>query len=180
MCQEPKLDLEDEVRARKIPGRSLFSGLAMLLVACSVSAGADLLAAPAPTAPPDAQELRSAPPVAPAATPLDRSGRKRVGKASFYAKKFAGKKMADGTIMHPESDNAASTTLPLGTTAKVTNLATGQSALITIRDRGPYAKGMIVDLSPSTARQIGISGVGKVELTPISFPQRDGSDHARR
>jgi len=151
----------------------------MLLVACSVSAGTDPLAPPAPTSPPDAQ-VRSAAPVAPAAKPLDRSGRKRVGKASFYAKKFAGKKMADGTIMNPDSDNAASTTLPLGTTAKVTNLATGQSALITIRDRGPYAQGMIVDLSPSTAQQIGISGVGKVELTPISFPQRDGSDHATR
>ncbi len=53
---------------------------------------------------------------------LDRSGRKRVGEASFYAEKFAGRKMADGAPMDPYGDNAASKTLPLGTTAKVTNL----------------------------------------------------------
>ncbi len=41
---------------------------------------------------------------------LDLTGRKRVGKASFYAKRFAGKKMADGTPMLPHSDNAASKT----------------------------------------------------------------------
>src|SRR5690349_11821640 len=44
---------------------------------------------------------------------LDRSGRRQVGKASFYAPKFAGRKMADGTPMDPHEDNAASKTLPL-------------------------------------------------------------------
>jgi rare lipoprotein A len=110
--------------------------------------------------------------------PLDRSGRKRVGKASFYAKRFAGKKMADGSLMQPHGDNAASKTLPLGTTAKVTNVETGQSAVVTIQDRGPYVKGRIVDLSPATAKQIGIDhadGVAKVEVTPIAVPLADGS-----
>src|SRR6478609_8168299 len=59
---------------------------------------------------------------APAARPLDRSGRRRAGKASWYGKSFAGKAMADGTPMDPASNNAASKTLPLGTLAKVTNL----------------------------------------------------------
>lgn len=105
---------------------------------------------------------------------LDRSGRKRVGKASFYSKKFAGKKMADGTPMQPQGNNAASKTLPLGTTAKVTNLETGQSAVVTIRDRGPYVKDRIVDLSPATAQKIGIDhkeGVAEVAVTPIDVPQ---------
>jgi rare lipoprotein A len=109
---------------------------------------------------------------------LDRSGRKRIGKASFYAKSFAGKTMADGTRMDPQGANAASRTLPLGTTARVTNLETGQSAIVTIQDRGPYAKRRIVDLSPSTAQKIGISkaqGVAMVEVAPISVPQLDGS-----
>ncbi len=104
---------------------------------------------------------------------LDRSGRTRVGTASFYGEKFNGKKMADGTKMDPNDDNAASTTLPLGTTAKVTNLKTGKSAIVTIQDRGPYVKGRIVDLSPSTAQEIGIArddGVAKVEVTPIAVP----------
>ena len=108
---------------------------------------------------------------------LDRSGRERVGKASFYGKKFAGRKMADGTKMDPHDDNAASKTLPLGTTAKVTNLETGKSAVVTIQDRGPYVKGRIVDLSPSTAQKIGIgrdNGVAKVEVAPITIPLPDG------
>jgi rare lipoprotein A len=109
--------------------------------------------------------------------PLDRSGNKRRGKASFYAQKFSGRKMADGTIMQPQSNNAASKTLPLGTTAKVTNLETGQSAVVTIRDRGPYIQGRIVDLSPSTAKEIGIdhkNGVARVEVAPIVVPLGDG------
>jgi rare lipoprotein A len=109
--------------------------------------------------------------------PLDRSGHKRRGKASFYAREFSGRKMADGTVMRPQSDNAASKTLPLGTTAKVTNLETGQSAVVTIRDRGPYIRGRIVDLSPSTAKDIGIdhkNGVAGVEVAPIAVPLPDG------
>ena len=109
--------------------------------------------------------------------PVDRSGKKRVGKASFYAPMFAGRKMADGTKMDPQDDNAASRTLPLGTTAKVTNLETGKSAIVTIQDRGPYVDGRIVDLSPSTAREIGIShrqGVARVEVSPIAVPLPNG------
>jgi rare lipoprotein A len=108
---------------------------------------------------------------------LDRSGGKRFGKASFYANSFAGRKMADGTIMDPQTNNAASRTLPLGTTAKVTNLETGKSAVVTIQDRGPYAGGRIVDLSPATAQKIGITrrdGIAKVEVAPIAVPMPDG------
>jgi rare lipoprotein A len=108
---------------------------------------------------------------------LDRSGRKRIGKASFYARQFAGKKMADGTIMHPSGDNAASKTLPLGTVAKVTNLETGRSAVVTIRDRGPYVPGRIVDLSPATANEIGLArntGVTRVAVSPIVVPLKNG------
>jgi rare lipoprotein A len=75
--------------------------------------------------------------------------------------------------MDPQGENAASRTLPLGTRALVTNLQTGQSALVTIRDRGPYVKGRIVDLSPATARLVGITpkeGLAKVAVTPIELP----------
>ncbi len=109
---------------------------------------------------------------------VDHSGRKQVGQASFYARKFAGRKMADGTRMDPTDDNAASKSLPLGTVAKVTNLETGQSAVVTIQDRGPYVPGRIVDLSPATAGQIGLTprdGIAPVEVAPISVPMPDGS-----
>jgi rare lipoprotein A len=108
---------------------------------------------------------------------VDLSAQPRVGKASFYAKMFAGRKMADGTPMDPEGDNAASRTLPLGTKALVTHLATGQSAMVTIRDRGPYVQGRIVDLSPATAQRLGITpriGVAMVEVLPVSVPLPNG------
>ena len=104
---------------------------------------------------------------------IDRSGTRRYGKASFYASRFGGRKMANGQRFSLATNNAASRTLPLGTTAKVTNLETGKSALVTIRDRGPYVGGRIIDLSPATARLIGISkkrGLASVEVTPVSFP----------
>jgi rare lipoprotein A len=107
----------------------------------------------------------------------DFTARKRMGTASFYAKQFAGRPMADGAPMDPGGVNAASKTLPLGTTAKVTNLETGKSAVVTIQDRGPYVPGRIVDLSPATARQIGITerkGVALVVVAPIAVPQPDG------
>ena len=109
--------------------------------------------------------------------PLDFSGRMRTGIASFYADRFAGRKMANGIRMNPSSDNAASRTLPLGTIARVTNLRNHKSAVVSIQDRGPYVQGRIVDLSPSTARKIGITremGIAKVRVTPITIPPRSG------
>jgi rare lipoprotein A len=109
---------------------------------------------------------------------LDHSGHERVGKASYYARKFAGRKMANGKRMNPRRDIAASKTLPLGTTAKVTNLETGRSAVVTIEDRGPYVRGRIVDLSPATAEKIGLTpevGVATVAVAPIEVPLPDGS-----
>jgi len=113
--------------------------------------------------------------------PADLSGHKRIGKASVYAKRFAGHKMADGARMQTQGDNAASKTLPIGTTAKVTNVETGASAVVTIEDRGPYVKGRIVDLSPSTAKKIGIDskeGVAKVSVEPIEVPLPNGETKA--
>jgi rare lipoprotein A len=108
---------------------------------------------------------------------LDHSGRARKGKASYYANRFAGRKMADGTPMNPQADIAASRTLPLGTKARVTNLENGKSAVVEIRDRGPYVDGRIVDLSPKVAEKLKMKeqGVAPVEVAPITVPQPDGS-----
>jgi rare lipoprotein A len=108
---------------------------------------------------------------------LDRSGKARKGKASYYGKQFHGKKMADGTAMNPHSNVAASKTLPLGTKARVTNLENGKSETVEIRDRGPYVDGRIVDVSPTVADRLGIrkQGVAPVEVKPLEVPQKDGS-----
>jgi rare lipoprotein A len=108
---------------------------------------------------------------------LDRSGEPRTGKASYYGKQFHGKKMADGTPMDPDSNVAASKTLPLGTKAEVTNLQNGRSEVVEIRDRGPYVDGRIVDVSPSVAEKLDMkeAGVAPVVVTPIEVPQKDGT-----
>lgn len=109
--------------------------------------------------------------------PLDHSGKTRKGVASYYGRNFYQKKMADGTPMNPQSNTAASKTLPLGTTARVTNLQTGASEVVEIRDRGPYVKNRIVDVSPKTADKLGLkeNGTAPVEVKPIEVPQPDGS-----
>jgi rare lipoprotein A len=111
----------------------------------------------------------------------DLTGSTRLGKASFYASSFYRRKMADGNRMDPRGANAASRTLPLGTMARVTNLTTGQSAIVQIEDRGPYVKGREVDLSPATARNIGLTrriGVAPVKVAPITVPLPDGTTKA--
>lgn len=131
------------------------------------------LAASADTA---ARERHAPPRVTGPAKP-DLSARTRVGNASFYAKEFFGRQMANGAPMNPHGNNAASRTLPLGTVAKVTNIATGKSAVVRIEDRGPYIQGRIVDLSPSTAHEIGITphiGVARVTVAPVVVPLPDG------
>jgi rare lipoprotein A len=138
------------------------------------SADAPRESAPRESREPDGRSARLSPEAKPQ---LDRSGRRRIGKASFYAAMFAGRKMADGSPMEPSGNNAASRTLPLGTTARVTNLETGKAAIVTIRDRGPYVAGRIVDLSPATARAIGLdrrAGVTRVDVSPITVPMPNG------
>lgn len=149
-----------------------------LSVACALATAlvTSAVAAPSTAAASAASRAAGEPSSAPAK--LDRSGRKRVGKASFYAKRFEGKKMASGRRMNPRAKNAASKTLPLGTVARVTNVETGDSTVVNFEDRGPYVKGRIVDLSPAAAEAIGIDkkkGVGTVEVAPVAIPQADGT-----
>ena len=136
-----------------------------LLIACLLCGGLTAIAAPRAEAPP----VRSAAGKAKS----QKHPQRQVGKASIYARKFAGRKMANGERMDPQDDNAASKTLPLGTKARVKNLETGQSTVVTIEDRGPHVPGRVVDLSPASAAQIGLDrkeGLAKVEVTPLSTP----------
>jgi rare lipoprotein A len=84
--------------------------------------------------------------------------------------------MADGHRMNPNSNVAASKTLPLGSVARVTNLDNGKSATVKIEDRGPYVDGRVVDLAPKVADELDIKGrgVAPVEVKPITIPEPDG------
>ena len=84
--------------------------------------------------------------------------------------------MADGTHFDPASNAAASKTLPLGTTARVTNLANGRTALVKVRDRGPHVRGRILDVSPRSGQALGMrrEGVAPVAVTPAVGPLDHG------
>jgi rare lipoprotein A len=136
------------------------------------------LAADAPGAKQEAERLDAMPPLPSApAGPIDHSGRKQKGRASYYAKHFANRKMADGKRMNPNSNIAASKTLPLGSVAKVINLDNGKTATVKIEDRGPYMDGRVVDLAPQVANDLDLKqkGVVPVEVKPITLPQSDGA-----
>jgi len=91
------------------------------------------------------------------------------GKASFYADKFEGRKTASGTVYRSGKRTAAHNTLPFGTVVRVTNPRNHRSVKVTVTDRGPHAKGRIIDLSKKAARKIGIveDGVAPVELKVV-------------
>jgi rare lipoprotein A len=79
--------------------------------------------------------------------------------------------MADGRIFRPNSNAAASKTLPLGTVAKVTNLKNGLTTTVHVEDRGPYVHGRVIDVTPKTARQLGMkrAGLAHVVIKPVSL-----------
>lgn len=133
--------------------------------------------APVPAAQIEAQRLASLPPVAPYGRRIDHSGRAEKGRVSYYARRFDNRKMADGKRFNPDAHSAASKTLPLGTTAKVTNLQNGKSATVRVEDRGPWIDGRVVDVTPKVAAELDIrkQGVAPVVVAPIAVPQPDGA-----
>jgi rare lipoprotein A len=86
------------------------------------------------------------------------------GKASYYSNKLQGRKMANGEPYRRHKLTAAHRTLPFGTKVKVTNLQTRQTVKVKITDRGPYAKGRVIDLSEAAARRIGSIEAGVVPV----------------
>ena len=129
-----------------------------------------------PAAKQEAAKLAALPPATPQGKNIDHSGRKQKGRASFYAKQFNNRKMADGHRFDPNANIAASKTLPLGTTAKVTNLDNGKSALVKVQDRGPYVDGRVVDLAPKVAEELEMTrqGIAPVVVAPVAVPLPNG------
>jgi rare lipoprotein A len=151
--------------------------VALLLGTWSAAVLAEVPAPDSTAARHEAQQLAELPPIVPVVGRIDPSGRKQQGRVSYYSQKFAHRKMADGRPMNPQSNAAASKTLPLGTTAKVTNLQNARSATVKIQDRGPYVAGRVIDVSPVVAEQLGLrkQGAARVEIKPITVPQPNGA-----
>ena len=86
------------------------------------------------------------------------------GYASWYGGRFQGSRTASGETFDKHKFTAAHPSLPFGTKARVTNLKNNRSVVVHINDRGPFAKGRIMDLSLAAARRIGIIGIAPVRI----------------
>gem|GEM_PF-165368 len=96
------------------------------------------------------------------------------GIASWYGKKFHGKRSASGEIYNMYDKTAAHKTLPFGTYVKVKNLSNLREAIVRINDRGPFVKGRIIDLSYSAARGIGLVGPGVARVRVVALSKEVG------
>lgn len=96
-------------------------------------------------------------------------GFKERGMASWYGKKFHGRKTSNGEIYNMYAMTAAHKTLPIPSYVEVTNLKNGKKVVVRINDRGPFHEGRIIDLSYAAASKLGIAatGTGMVEIRAV-------------
>jgi rare lipoprotein A len=86
------------------------------------------------------------------------------GVASQYGRE-SGHRVACGGELNEGGLTAAHKTLPCGTRVRVTNKRNGQSVKVTITDRGPFARGRVIDLTPAAAKAIGMNGTALVSVS---------------
>jgi len=100
----------------------------------------------------------------------------QTGEASSYGSGFHGKITANGEKFNKNELTAAHPSLPLGSTATVTNLNNGKSVDVRINDRGPYVKGRDIDLSEKAGKELDMSksGVAPVQIEAKLPPKDDG------
>ena len=95
-------------------------------------------------------------------------GYSETGIASWYGPQFHGKQTANGEIFDMNEISAAHRTLPLPSVVRVTNLDNGRSLKVRVNDRGPFARGRIIDMSRRGAQLLGFQRAGtttvRVEL----------------
>ncbi|MFO0773652.1 MAG: septal ring lytic transglycosylase RlpA family protein [Nitrospiraceae bacterium] len=96
------------------------------------------------------------------------------GEASWYGPGFHGNKTANGETYDMHQLTAAHRTLPLGSVAVVRSLANGREVTVRINDRGPFARGRILDLSLASAQALQMVGTGTadIELRVIDYQGR--------
>ena len=94
------------------------------------------------------------------------------GMASWYGAPYHNRRSSNGEIYNMNAMTAAHRTLPLGSVVRVTNVKTGQSALLKITDRGPFVDGRIIDVSYAAAKTLDIwqPGVARVKLEVLLTP----------
>jgi rare lipoprotein A len=91
------------------------------------------------------------------------------GIASWYGKKFHGRKTSSGEIYNMYAMTAAHKTLPMGTYVRVRHLNNQREIKVRINDRGPFVRGRIIDLSYTAAKKIGIVGTGTAPVEIVAL-----------
>ena len=86
------------------------------------------------------------------------------GNASWYGKRFHGRKTANGERFNMYKKTAAHKKLRFGTILLVTNLKNGKSVKVRVNDRGPYARGRVLDLSYAAAKRLGFIQSGHTRV----------------
>jgi len=96
----------------------------------------------------------------------------QVGKASWYGKRFHGRKTANGESYNMFQMTAAHRSLPMGTWVKVTNLRNGRSVVLRVNDRGPFIDSRVIDTSYMAAEHLGFreQGIVRVRLDIVPEP----------
>jgi len=95
------------------------------------------------------------------------------GIASWYGKKFHGRKTSNGETYDMYGISAAHKTLPLGTVVRVYNLDNKRCMTVRINDRGPFIEGRIIDLSYAAAKKMGFAqkGTANVYIQTVKCPE---------
>lgn len=94
----------------------------------------------------------------------DHQGFRQQGIASWYGKKFHGRKTSNGEIYDMYAMTAAHKTLPLGVYVRVTSLKSGRMVTVRVNDRGPFVAGRIIDLSYAAANKLGMADAGTAQV----------------
>lgn len=104
------------------------------------------------------------------------------GIASWYGKRFHGRKTASGERYNMYAMTAAHRTLPLPSYVRVTNPANGSSVVVLVNDRGPYVGNRVIDLSYAAASALGIvkrgTAVVELEVIPNALPALASAEDA--
>ena len=104
------------------------------------------------------------------------------GVASWYGKKFHGRRTSSGEVYDMYAMTAAHKTLPLGTHVRVHNLKNDREAVVRINDRGPFVRGRIIDLSYTAAKKINLVGPGTAPVEILALgaaaPDRQSDNQA--
>lgn len=168
----------------RVPSTVLLATLA-LLAGCHKSKLAQNPAYPVPAAPELAETVKPAihkhAPVAEPSLPssieepLGKPTITEIGLASWYGPPYHHHAAADGSIFDQNALTAAHRELPMGTIVRVTNLATNESVVARITDRGPFIPGRTLDLSLAAAKAIGVyrAGVARVKIEEFPPPAAD-------